>query len=99
MHKRSNLADSLREVSGGTRKPGNVTVLPEKNPTPEVNKNSTSRMSTKAITVHYPPEVRQQLKRLAVDLDRTMEDIIAEGMNRLFAAHGLPEIAPQKTRD
>ncbi|RAH95655.1 hypothetical protein DLJ53_34250 [Acuticoccus sediminis] len=53
-----------------------------------------SRQGTKAITGHYPPAVRYQLKLLAAEKGRTMEDMLAEGLNMLFAAHGKPEIAP-----
>jgi hypothetical protein len=53
-----------------------------------------SRAGTKAITGHYPPAVRYQLKLLAAEQGRTMEDMLAEGLNLLFAAYNKPEIAP-----
>ena len=56
-----------------------------------------SRVNTKSLTVHFPEAVRRQLKMLAVEQGRTMEDLIAEGFNLLFVKYRKPEIAPRKT--
>ena len=53
------------------------------------------REGTSPITAHFPREVRKQLKALAVDLDRTMHDLMAEALNDLFAKHGKAEICPR----
>ena len=55
-----------------------------------------SRLGTAAITVHFPERVRRQLKAMAADEGRTMDDAIGEALNLLFARHGRPEIAPRK---
>jgi hypothetical protein len=57
----------------------------------------TSRAGTKPITVHYPPEVRRQLKALAGEEGRDVADMVAEGLNLLFAKYRKPELAPRKT--
>jgi hypothetical protein len=46
-----------------------------------------SRAGTVAITAHLPREVRNRLKKLAVDLDRTMNDLIAEALTDLFTKY------------
>ena len=46
-----------------------------------------------SITGYFAPEVRRQLKRLAVDADTTVQALLAEALNDLFAKRGLPEIA------
>ena len=51
-------------------------------------------VATKPITVHYPGDVRDQLKILAVEQGLTMQTLVAEGFNMLFAKYGKPEIAP-----
>ena len=51
-------------------------------------------VATKPITVHYPGNVRDQLKILAVEQGLTMQTLVAEGFNMLFAKYGKPEIAP-----
>ena len=66
---------------------------------PKATAKQPSRPGTKAITGHYPPQVRYQLKLLAAEQGRTMEDMLAEGLNRLFAAYNKPEIAPASRGD
>ena len=53
-----------------------------------------NRVATKPITVHYRGDVRDQLKILAVEQGLTMQTLVAEGFNMLFAKYGKPEIAP-----
>jgi hypothetical protein len=55
-----------------------------------------SRRDTKAITVHFPEEVRRQLKALAGEEGRFVDDMIAEAFNLLFAKYRKPELAPRK---
>jgi hypothetical protein len=47
---------------------------------------------------HFPEAVRNQLKILAIELGkrRTVQDLLAEAINDLFAKYGKPEIAPRK---
>ena len=46
-----------------------------------------SRAGTVAITAHLPKEVRDRLKILAIRLDRTMNDLMAEALDDLFRKH------------
>ena len=55
-----------------------------------------SRAGTKAITVHFPEEVRRQLKTLAAEEGRNIEDMVAEALNLLFAKYRKAELAPRK---
>lgn len=55
-----------------------------------------SRQNTRPITGHFPKEVRDQLKILAVEKDTTMHHLMAEALNDLFAKYGKPEVAPTK---
>ena len=55
------------------------------------------RRGTKAITVHFPEEVRRQLKAMAAEEGRSMEDMVAEALNLLFALYRRPELAPRKS--
>ncbi len=56
-----------------------------------------SRQATKAITVHFPEDVRRQLKSMAAEQGRSMEDMVGEGLNLLFARYRKPELAPRKS--
>lgn len=55
-----------------------------------------SRADLVAITVHAPEAVRRQLKAIAAEEGRPMEDLAAEAFNLLFAHYRRPEIAPRK---
>ena len=96
MKKAGALASALRS-SGATV----ATLMPEPDsavagamatPTPM----QPSRRQTKAITVHFPEEVRRQLKALAGEQGRHVDDMVAEALNLLFVRHRKPEIAPRK---
>ena len=47
--------------------------------------------------MHFPKQVRDQLKILAVQNNKTLHSLVAEGFNDLFAKYGKPEIAPVET--
>lgn len=89
MSSKANLADAMRNAAGSTRQPQPIKEV--------VAKTSTqpSRQGTKAITVHFPQSVRDQLKILAIEQGTTIQNITAEAFNDLFAKYGKPEIAPQ----
>jgi plasmid stability protein len=46
--------------------------------------------------VHFPEEVRRQLKSMAAEEGRSMEDMVAEALNLLFVRYRRPELAPRK---
>ena len=45
------------------------------------------------IAGHFSAEVSWQLRALAVERRTTVQDLLAEALNGLFAAYGKPEIA------
>jgi len=51
------------------------------------------RQGKSNVTGYFAPPVKRQLRRLAADSDRTIQSLIGEALNDLFAKHGLPEIA------
>ena len=46
------------------------------------------------VTGYFPQAVKKQLRLLAAERETTIQQLLAEGLNDLFAKHGLPEIAP-----
>ena len=46
------------------------------------------------VTGYFPPEVKKQLRLLAAEQDTTIQNLLAEALNDLFAKHGKPEITP-----
>ncbi len=107
MSKRSNIADMMHQAAGSTRTGARVgydtTPLPVGQPSDDAaatpSAPQASRAGMKAITGHFPPQVRYQLRLLAAEQDRKVEDMLAEALNRLFAAYNKPEIAPTTTRE
>ena len=95
MSKRPNIAEAMREVAGSTRAPQIGSDEPAAPDTALGITKQPGRAGTKAVTGHYPPEVRYQLKLLAAEQGRTMEDMLAEGLNLLFSSYGKSEIAPR----
>jgi hypothetical protein len=91
MSKKTDLAASLAEIGGSTRRKPEPAV-----PSTSETSQQPSRVGTRPITVHFPRQVRDQLKIMAVELDTTMHNLIAEAFNDLFAKHGKPEIAPKE---
>lgn len=54
--------------------------------------NAPSRIGQKPITAFFPEEVRVQLKMMAAEQRQSMESLIGEALNDLFAKYGKPEI-------
>ena len=51
------------------------------------------RVGKVSVAGYFSPEVRRQLKRLAADGDTTVQALLGEALNDLFAKHGMAEIA------
>ena len=98
MKKAGALASALRS-SGSTVAAFATPTEPEEAPRAPAGfpeRQQPSRVGTKPITVHYPAEVRRQLKALAGEEGRDVADMVAEGLNLLFAKYRKPELAPRK---
>ncbi len=97
MKKPNALASALRN-SGATVAAAPAPPEPEAEtaPAPPSRAQAPSRQATKAITLHFPENVRRQLKSMAAEQGRSMEDVAAEAFNLLFARHRKPELAPRK---
>jgi predicted HicB family RNase H-like nuclease len=82
MAKKPDLAASLAEVSGSTRR----------KPEPVAPSQEPSEKDTVPITVRFPIQVRNQLKIMAIEQKTTVNNLAAEAFNDLFAKHSKPEI-------
>lgn len=94
-----NLANALAE-SGQSRRhaadqTAQATVEGQDNAVPTARSQAPSRKGTRPITGHFPKNVRDQLKILAVERDQTVQGLLAEALNDLFAKYGKAEIAPR----
>ena len=96
---KADLSAALAKAGGGRRRAFQPRpVLEKATATPKVAGGvvQPSKIGTKPITVHFPKEVRSQLKMLAVQQDLTMQQMVGEAFNMLFTKYGVPEVAPVK---
>ena len=99
MSKRPNLA-AIAAAAGSTRG------APERATTPAVSVptevagrvGARARVGTKQVAAHFPEDVAWQLRALAVDRKTTVQNLMAEALNDLFAKYGKPELAPLERR-
>jgi hypothetical protein len=47
-----------------------------------------TRANTRQVSGHFKPEVAQTLRLIAVEQDRDIQEILAEGLNMVFARYG-----------
>ena len=52
-----------------------------------------SRIGKRTVSAHFEPTVARQLRVLAAETDRTIQDLIAEALNDLFRKHDKSAIA------
>jgi hypothetical protein len=92
MNKKANLTELLASTAGSARQ---RKITEEQTPAVKAEAQAPKgRGGTSPITVHFPKQVRDQLKILAVEKGTTLHTLVAESFNDLFAKYGKPEIAP-----
>ena len=96
MSTNANLTELLAE-SGGSARHRKAVIRQPATPANTTAPAPKGRGGTSPITVHFPKQVRDQLKILAVQSDKTLHSLVAEAFNDLFAKYGKPEIAPAQT--
>lgn len=52
-----------------------------------------SREGKKPVTGFFSPETSRQIKKLGLDCDKTMQELLQEALNDLFRKYDLPPIA------
>lgn len=100
--KKPSLTAALHAASGKpTLSPSIVSaalVAPAPQLKPEATASKTqptppSRAGKKIVSGHFDPAVTRQLKQLALDNESTLQNLLAEALNDLFAKHGKQRIA------
>jgi hypothetical protein len=91
MSRRPDLASVLADAGSSRRKPAAPKLVGQ--PAEKPAYTQPGRVGTKPITGHFP-QVRDELKKLAIERDTTLQLLMAEAFNDLFAKHGKPEIVP-----
>jgi TorA maturation chaperone TorD len=94
---KADLQAALAKSAGSTRHRIDDSVKAEQNPEKEQTYSQPSRKNTKPVTGHFPKQVRDELKKLAIEQNTTLQNLMAEAFNDLFAKYGKPEIAPKES--
>jgi len=92
MSKRPNLA-AVAAAAGSTRRAQPIVAV-EAAPAAVARPAARTRVGTRQVAAHFPEEVAWQLRGLAVERKTTVQNLLAEALNDLFAKHGKPELAP-----
>lgn len=95
MKKRSPLSFTVEKVAPSTVPPAGKTdlrstVQTSKRATDETKKGRDGRQF---VAAHVPPEAAKQFKLLAVQQDKTTQDMLIEAINDVFAKYDLSRIA------
>lgn len=88
------LAAALHEASGKTAAstPARIKPVPAATPA-RTSTVAPSRAGKKIVSGHFDPAVTRQLKQLALDRETTVQGILSEALNDLFAKYGKQKIA------
>ena len=99
MSKKPSLTAALHAASGKPTPPA-VVAAAIASPAPElvtktdkVQPVPPSRAGKKIVSGHFDPAVTRQLKQLALDRESTVQNLLAEALNDLFAKHNKQRIA------
>ncbi len=70
-------------------------VEPLEKPKPTIRgyEKQASRLGKRPATAYISPEALRQLKKLALDEDRSAQELIIEAINDLFVKYDLPRLA------
>jgi hypothetical protein len=85
--RKTTLAESLQRAAG--------TIPPVAEPSAAAGQRyvAPARRGKKAVSGHFDPAVQKQLNQMALDEDSSVQALLREALNDLFAKRGKPTIA------
>ena len=86
----NSIKSALQQTANGT--PQNEAPQPANDAPTQPQKNASARQGKKLISGHFEKDVHYRLKRIALETDTSIQDLLAEALNLLFAQHGEPPI-------
>jgi len=93
--KRASMAEALSQAA--RRPAAKKSTIAQDEPVPlivrRIQASVPSREGKKPITAFFLPEVSRQLKKLALDQDKTIQELVRESLNDLFHKYDQPPIA------
>jgi hypothetical protein len=98
--KRTSMAQALNAAAGHahSRQLDGISISAQAEPvklprTRTLRAVAPSREGKKPVTGFFSPETSRQLKKLALDQDKTLQELVGEALNDLFHKYDLPPIA------
>ena len=97
--KRQSMAEALSHAAGHTYSRPTVAEVQEVSQVPTRSVPAAqptlvpSRIGKKPVTGFFDPAVSRQIKKLGLDQDKTMQELLQEAFNDLFRKYDLPPIA------
>ena len=93
--KKVNLEDVIKdnEAQQQVADTATTTVEPRSNDTQHGEKVAPSRRGKKNISGYFSPEVHRQLRVIAAEEDKNLQEILGDALNELFERRGKPPIA------
>lgn len=95
--KRTSMAQALSAAAGHSYSrptPGAAGLAAEPELKPRRTRSiAPSREGKKPVTGFFSPETSRQIKKLALDQDKTLQELVGEALNDLFRKYDLPPIA------
>lgn len=74
-------------------------MAPQKQPRIAANGRPAKTTGRVLVGGHFHPDVAAQLRLIAFDQGTTIQQILVEALNRVFAAYGMPKIAGEMPAD
>jgi hypothetical protein len=90
--RKTTLAESLQRAAGAPTV-ADPSPAPEAGMTPGQGYVAPARRGKKAVSGHFDPAVQKQLNQMALDEDSSVQALLREALNDLFAKRGKPTIA------
>lgn len=99
--KRNSMAQALSQAAGHSFSRPQVSEIPVLTAVSEARDHGRSMLKTvppsrtgkKPITGFFDPQVSKQIKKVALDKDKTMQELLQEAINDFFRKYDLPPIA------
>lgn len=95
---RKSLLTTIAEQLDASSGSGSRERAPSAKPDAASSQKRPARASTKLIAGHFDPEVSRQLRLIAAYEDTTIQALLGEAIDLLFALKGKPKIAELKRR-
>jgi antitoxin-like ribbon-helix-helix protein len=93
-----NLLSAMRSSAKSAPRTGSAAAVMEppapEAQSPELPHPRPGRAGKSNVTGYFPRAVKKQLRLLSAEHDKTIQRLLGEALNDLFAKYGKPEIAP-----